>query len=168
MPPWAQRLAERGVALLLSSREGGLGFDPRYLPGYILAFCCAFIWSGYSILSRRNRDVPTELVAAFCLATSALSLIAHLFFETTVWPTDLSQWFAIGGLGLGPVGAACYLWDRGVKHGDIKLLGITSYAAPLLSTLLLIVAGYAEASLSLGLAALLSVGGALLATRAGA
>lgn len=157
-----------GVALLLSSREGGLGFDPRYLPGYILAFCCAFIWSGYSILSRRNRDVPTELVAAFCLATSALSLIGHLFFEATVWPTAVSQWLAIGGLGLGPVGAAFYLWDRGVKHGDIKLLGVTSYAAPVLSTLLLTVAGYAEASLSLGLAALLIVGGALLATRAGA
>jgi len=157
-----------GVALLLGARQDGLGFEQRYILGYALAFCCAFIWSGYSLLSRRNRDVPSELVAAFCLGTSALSMIAHLAFETTVWPQVTSQWLAILGLGLGPVGAAFYLWDRGVKLGDIKLLGVTSYAAPVLSTLLLIASGYAQFSLSLAFAALLIVGGALLATKANA
>jgi drug/metabolite transporter (DMT)-like permease len=77
----------------------------------------------------------------------------------------MMQWLAIVGLGLGPVGAAFYLWDWGVKRGDIKILGVTSYAAPVLSTFLLVVTGYAEASLSLGLATLLIVSGALLATR---
>ena len=107
------------------------------------------------------------MVAVYCLATSALSLVAHWLFETSVWPEGISQWLAVAGLGLGPVGAAFYLWDRGVKRGDIKLLGVTSYAAPVLSTLLLVATGYAEASLSLGLAALLIVAGALIATRAG-
>ena len=37
--------------------------------------------------------------------------------------------------GLGPVGLAFYVWDIGMKHGDIRLLGIASYAAPVLSTL---------------------------------
>ncbi len=156
-----------GVALLLGSKEGGFGFDPRYGAGYALAFCCAFIWSGYSILSRRYKNAPTEMVAVYCLATAALSLVAHCLFETTVWPDGTVQWLAVAGLGLGPVGAAFYLWDHGVKRGDIKLLGVTSYAAPVLSTLLLVVTGYAEASLALGLAAVLIVGGALLATRAG-
>jgi drug/metabolite transporter (DMT)-like permease len=63
------------------------------------------------------------------------------------------------------VGAAFYLWDRGVKHGDIRLLGVLSYAAPVLSTLLLVIVGFTEASLSLGIATLLIVGGALLASR---
>ena len=156
-----------GVALLLGSKQGGFGFDQRYWQGYALAFCCAFIWSGYSILSRRYKDAPTEMVAVYCLATSALSLVAHWLFETSVWPEGISQWLAVAGLGLGPVGAAFYLWDRGVNRGDIKLLGVTSYAAPVLSTLLLVATGYAEASLSLGLAALLIVAGALIATRAG-
>jgi drug/metabolite transporter (DMT)-like permease len=154
-----------GVALLLGSKQGGFGFDQRYWPGYALAFCCAFIWSGYSILSRRYRDAPTEMVAVYCLATSALALAAHTLFETTVWPENMMQWLAIVGLGLGPVGAAFYVWDWGVKRGDIKILGVTSYAAPVLSTFLLVVTGYAEASLSLGLATLLIVSGALLATR---
>ena len=37
-----------------------------------------------------------------------------------------------------PVGAAFYAWDHGVKHGNIQVLGAASYAAPLLSTLVLI------------------------------
>ena len=42
-----------------------------------------------------------------------------------------------------PVGAAFYVWDHGVKHGDIQLLGAASYLGPLLSTLILILAGFA-------------------------
>ena len=41
-----------------------------------------------------------------------------------------------------PVGAAFYVWDHGVKRGDIQLLGAASYLAPLLSTLILILAGF--------------------------
>ena len=105
------------------------------------------------------------MVAAYCLLTALLSLFAHLCFEQTVWPDTLSQWLAILALGIGPVGAAFYLWDRGVKLGDIRLLGVLSYAAPVLSTLLLVLVGFTEASLSLAIATLLIVGGALLASR---
>jgi hypothetical protein len=52
-----------------------------------------------------------------------------------------------------------------VKHGHIRALGGFSYATPLLSTLLLILAGRAAATLTVGLACLLIVGGALLASR---
>jgi len=154
-----------GVALLLSGKDDGLGFSGQHLNGYLLAFLCAFIWSGYSILSRRYKDAPTEMVAAYCLLTSFLSFVAHLCFEQTVWPDTHSQWLAIIALGIGPVGAAFYLWDRGVKQGDIRLLGVLSYAAPVLSTLLLVIVGFTEASLSLGIATMLIVGGALLASR---
>ena len=157
-----------GVAVLLAGKNGGLGFKGDYLNGYLLAFLCAFIWSGYSILSRRYKDAPTEMVAAYCLLTSLLSLLAHLLFETTVWPEANSQWLAIIALGIGPVGAAFYLWDRGVKQGDIRLLGVLSYAAPILSTLLLVIVGFAEASLSLAVATLFIVGGAFLASRSNA
>jgi drug/metabolite transporter (DMT)-like permease len=55
----------------------------------------------------------------------------------------------------------------GLKRGDIQLLGVASYAAPLLSTLALVVGGEAEASWGLGGAALLIAGGAALAARPG-
>jgi hypothetical protein len=54
----------------------------------------------------------------------------------------------------------------GVKRGDIQLLGTASYAATLLSTIVLVLAGFAEPTLHLGAAALLITGGAVLAARA--
>jgi hypothetical protein len=36
-----------------------------------------------------------------------------------------------------------YVWDYGVKNGDIRQLGVAAYAAPVLSTLILVEAGFA-------------------------
>jgi drug/metabolite transporter (DMT)-like permease len=86
-------------------------------------------------------------------------------FEQTVWPDGVSQWLAVLALGLGPVGAAFYVWDIGVKRGDIRILGAISYAAPVFSTIFLVLAGFAEATLSLVVAAILIAGGGLLAAK---
>ena len=158
-------IAFAGAALVVAGP--GAGFSAAALPGYAAAAACALIWSGYSILSRRLGQAPTETVTVFCLATAALSALAHLALETTVWPGSALAWASLVALGLGPVGLAFYLWDIGVKRGDIQLLGTASYAAPLLSTLILVLAGFATPSLGLGLSALLIAGGALLAARAG-
>jgi drug/metabolite transporter (DMT)-like permease len=145
----------------------GKGLAPalHFIAGYSAAFCAAFVWAGYSVLSRRFAAVPTIAVAGFCLATAALATMCHLAFETTVWPETSGQWLAVLALGIGPVGIAFYAWDVGVKRGDIRLLGVASYAAPILSTLALVLAGYAEASATLWLAALLIAGGGLLAAK---
>lgn len=155
-----------GAATLFYSRTGGLNLttSSSTLLGYALALGCAVVWSSYSVLSRLLRSAPTEAVAGFCLATAALATVCHLFFETTVWPARASEWAAIFGLGLGPVGLAFYVWDYGVKNGDIRLLGVAAYAAPVLSTLILVAAGFAPATLALGLACALIVGGALVAS----
>ncbi len=133
--------------------------------GYALALCCAFVWSGYSVASRSLKQAPTEAVAGFCLVTAALAAACHAAFESTVVPSDAGQWLAILGLGLGPVGLAFYVWDYGVKHGDIRLLGVAAYAAPVLSTLILVAAGVAPATPALALACALIVGGAVIASR---
>lgn len=145
--------------------KNGLEFESGYAFGYGAAVLCAFTWSGYSLLTRRHEAVSTDVVTGFCLATSVLSLVCHLALETTVWPDDATQWIAVIGLGLFPVGAAFYAWDHGVKNGDIQILGAASYAAPLLSTLILVLFGFAEASMAIGLACVLITGGALLASR---
>ena len=153
-----------GAALIVAA--GATGFDATALPGYGLALLCAFTWAVYSVMSRRLDDVPTGSVAVFCLATAALSLAAHLTLETTVWPTAPVGWVSIATLGAGPVGLAFFIWDIGVKKGDIQLLGVASYAAPLLSTLALILAGIAQPTPTLALAAILIAGGAALAASA--
>ncbi len=154
-----------GAALIVSARAGDgaeFGAAQRYL-GYAAALACAFTWAGYSLISRRFGEVPTDVVTAFCIATSLLSLLCHLVLETTVWPANSGQWLAVLGLGIFPVGLAFYAWDHGVKNGDIQLLGVASYASPVLSTLALIAAGYAEPSWQVLTACLLVPGGALLA-----
>ena len=152
-----------GTVVLLGGRAGGFGFTPEYVPGYLAAAVCAVIWSVYSVASRRFEAVPTEVVAGFCLATAALSAVCHALFEPSIWPAG-GEWLAVLALGIGPVGIAFYTWDIGMKRGDIRLLGVASYAAPVLSTLLLVIAGFAAPSWTLAVACALIVGGAAVAT----
>ncbi|WP_375174485.1 DMT family transporter [Pseudooceanicola sp.] len=153
-----------GAALIIVG--GGTGFAPEHLTGYALALACALTWSGYSVLSRRFGTVPTVAVALFCVVTALFSSLLHLMLEETVAPQGLLGWAAVLGLGLGPVGLAFYTWDIGVKRGDIQMLGVASYAAPLFSTLILVLVGIAEPTLRLALATVLITGGAGLAARA--
>jgi drug/metabolite transporter (DMT)-like permease len=153
-----------GTMLLFADR-GGITFARAYLPGFGAALAAAFAWAMYSVLSRLFAAVPTAAVASFCLATSVLSTLCHLLFEQSVWPATALQWAAIVALGLGPVGAAFYAWDIGMKRGDIRVLGAASYAAPLLSTGYLVLAGYAPASPVLAVSALLIAGGGIIAAK---
>lgn len=153
------------AALILARHSGDAGGIAGDAIGYLAALACAFTWSAYSILSRRFGNAPTDLVGAFCGATALLGCLAHRLFETTVWPANTGEWGAVLALGLGPVGLAFFVWDHGVKRGDIKALGALSYAAPLISTLLLILFGKAEATWIVALACALIVGGAVLAAR---
>jgi len=104
-------------------------------------------------------------VAGFCLVTALLAALVHSGVEITVWPETAAQWLAILALGIGPVGAAFYAWDIGMKRGDIRVLGAASYATPLLSTAFLILAGFAQAGFTIVLAAVLIAGGGLIAAK---
>lgn len=157
-------LALIGAALVVT-RGQGFSFDPQYAVGYGAALFAALAWSSYSVLSRRFAHVPSDAIAGFCLATAVLAAICHLLLETTVWPTNIWQWASVIGLGLGPVGLAFYVWDIGVKQGDIQVLGAASYSTPLLSTIILIAGGYAQYSHMLLVACLLITAGAVIAAK---
>ncbi|WP_308013477.1 aromatic amino acid exporter YddG [Streptomyces beigongshangae] len=152
-----------GGTFLLVTGGQGVQLRGEYLLGYAAAAVCAVVWSAYSVVNRRYPQVPTDMVAFFCLATAVLAVVCHLLFEDTVRP-DGGQWLAVLVLGLGPVGGAFYVWDHGTKHGDIRLLGTLSYFAPLLSTALLIATGRADASWPVAAACVLITGGAMLAS----
>jgi drug/metabolite transporter (DMT)-like permease len=152
-------------AILVITRGQSFSLAEGFGLGHVLGFACAVIWASYSVLSRRFGKVSTDVVAGFCLITSVLAFICHLLFETTVWPASAGQWLAVLGLGLFPVGAAFYTWDLGVKRGDIMALGASSYASPLLSTLVLIMSGYAQFHWSVVVACLLITIGAVIAAK---
>jgi drug/metabolite transporter (DMT)-like permease len=125
--------------------------------GFALALGCALVWSTYSVGSRLLAGVPSESIAVSCLATAALAFVCSLLFEQWTMPADRTAWLALVGLGLGPVGAAFLLWDIGMKGGSVPLLGVLSYASPIISTGLLMALGFAAPTWALAVACLLMV-----------
>ncbi|PYF01484.1 EamA-like transporter family protein [Rhodopseudomonas faecalis] len=151
--------------VLLFAGNAAAQFERGHLIGLGAAFVAAFVWASYSVMSRQLRAVPTDAVAGFCAVTALLAALVHVMVEETVWPQSALAWLSALALGIGPVGAAFYAWDIGMKRGDIRVIGAASYATPLLSTGCLILAGYAQPSLALGFAAVLIAGGGLIAAK---
>ncbi|OYY02900.1 MAG: EamA family transporter, partial [Acidocella sp. 35-58-6] len=142
----------------------GVAFSAGFIPGYLAAIGAAFVWALYSVLARKwSVSVPTGALAGFCLVTALLAALAHMLFEPAFTPTA-ANWLVAGLMGLGPLGAAFYLWDYGMKQGDPRLIGTLAYITPVASTLLLVIFGFAGFSFALGLAAVLVGGGGLLAS----
>lgn len=153
------------TALLVS---GGLGTGGGVQTGHLLAALGAVVWASYSVISRRFAGVPSESLCITLLGCAVPALACHIAFEQTLWsPTGL-EWGGVLGLGLGSIGLAFIVWDIGMKQGDVALLGVASYAAPVLSTIILVMAGYAAPSWLLAGACVLTVVGALVASRGGA
>ena len=124
-----------------------------------------FTWAIYSVLSRRFADVPTDAVAGFCLVTSALAVVAIFCssrrsgrrrpgngLRSRHWASARSARRSTPGISASSAAtSACSV--------------SASYVAPLLSTLFLVLAGYAAASATLAVAALLIAGGGLIAAK---
>lgn len=153
------------AAVLLVTRGRSLQIEPSHVPGYVAALGAALIWSLYSVLNRRHAEVPSAAITLACAGVAVLGAVAHLVGEETVIPTA-GQWTVLVLMGIGPVGAAFWLWDHGTKRGDIALLGSLSYLAPLLSTLLLVASGRAQAHRIQAIAIALLMIGAWLSVRA--
>jgi drug/metabolite transporter (DMT)-like permease len=134
----AALLGFSGAALLITAGSATLGGGQAL--GYAFAAASALIWSTYSLMTRRMRHFPTAYVSWFCLVSGALSIACHFTFEPRYWPRG-SEWLYLLALGLGPMGAAFFLWDRAMKRGDPRVIGNLAYLTPLLSTLVLVAAG---------------------------
>jgi drug/metabolite transporter (DMT)-like permease len=150
-----------GVAVLAAPGTGD-GLSWAHVPGYACALGAALVWAAYSVASNRMVAVPTDCVTLFCLATAALSAAAHVVFEPPLNLDAAVPWGAIIGLGVGPVGAAFFLWDFAMKFGDTRMIGFGSFFTPALSTGLLVAFGAAEAGTNLAVACVLIVAGSLL------
>lgn len=153
-----------GAALLLAG--AGVAFPLEAWAGFACALAAAVVWALYSVLAARLGSVPSEAVAGFCLVSAALAWLAHLALEPPA-VLEARHWLVVALLGLGPTGAAFFLWDHGMKRGDPRLLGTLAYAVPVASTLLLVAAGEGELSARMLVAAALVSGGGLLAASAG-
>jgi drug/metabolite transporter (DMT)-like permease len=137
--------------------------------GYIPAAGSAFIWASYSLMSKRlastGRGFPTAAIGLFGLVSGLLSLLCHALMEPAATLSG-QDWALMVAMGLGPLGAAFFLWDAALKKGDARQIGILSYITPLASTALLIVVTGRALTWSIGLATALIIGAAVLGARA--
>jgi drug/metabolite transporter (DMT)-like permease len=161
---WVGTLLGLAAAVLLVTGGERVSASASHLPGYLAAIGAAVIWAAYSVRNRRHAQVPSAAITVACLGVAVLGALAHGLFERSVAPTAL-QWGALMLMGIGPTGAAFWLWDAGTKHGDIALLGSLAYLAPLLSTALLVLSGSVQPHPTQGVALALLLAGAWLSTR---
>lgn len=160
-------IAILGDTLFASGLQGLI--SKGFAWGYIPAAASAFIWASYSLMGKRmsgqGRGFPTAAIGLFGLVSGMLSLLCHVLLEV---PTELSarDWLFMVLMGLGPLGAAFFLWDAALKKGDARKIGILSYITPLASTVLLMFATGRPLTWGVGLATVLILAAAVLGSRA--
>ena len=146
----------------------GTAFDSRVMLGYALALGSALIWANYSLQTKRlaqaGKSFPTAAIGLFGLVSGGLSLLCHWALEPAV-ALSLHDAGLLALMGLGPLGAAFFLWDKALKLGDPRHVGLLSYFTPLASTALLMAVSGRALTWSVALAAALIVSAALIGTR---
>ncbi len=151
-----------GAALAILGR--GSSGEAVWAWGYIPALASAFIWSSYSLMTKRVTPFPTAAIGSFALVSGVLSLVCHAALEPAVALSG-KDWALIALLGLGPLGGAFFLWDAALKRGDARQIGVLSFLTPLLSTLTLLATRGEWPNASVAVAAVMIIGAAVMATR---
>ena len=151
-----------GAAIAIA---GGRELSGTLAWGYLPALAAAFIWATYSLLTKRVAAFPTTAIGLFGLVSGVLSLLCHGVLEpaVTLQPRD---WALLAVLGLGPLGASFFMWDKALKLGDARHIGILSYITPLASTALLIVVSGRAFTWSIALATGMIISAAVMGMRA--
>ncbi|MFZ2294402.1 MAG: DMT family transporter [Polaromonas sp.] len=132
--------------------------------GFVPALASAFIWASYSLLTQRVKPFPTTAIGLFGVVSGLLALLCHWALEPKVALSG-HDWLLLAVMGLGPLGASFFLWDKALKNGDARQIGILSYITPLGSTALLMLVSGRALTWSIGLAAVMIIGAAVLGTR---
>jgi len=164
----AAALGFAGAALVIVAGDAQVAITGvRWSWGYLAAVAAAFVWSSYSLLTTRVTPFPTSAIGGFALLSGLLSLLCHALMEP-VATLSARDWTLIAMIGLGPMGAAFFLWDKALKTGDPRQIGLLSYLTPLLSTGLLMVINGKALTGSVLAAGVMIVAAAWLGRRASA
>lgn len=133
--------------------------------GFLPALASAFVWASYSLGTQRVAAFPTSAIGLFGLVSGLLSLACHALLEPSVALSG-RDWLLLVLCGLGPLGAAFFVWDMALKRGDARQIGILSYITPLGSTALLLLVTGRPLTWTIVLAAWLIISAAVMGTRA--
>lgn len=168
-----------GISFIMSPSKV-FSFYWQDLAGYLLAFCCALIWSAYSwyfsnkakasIKANNAKEAFSQSIheiGYFSIFVSLLSFGSHLLLENSHWEFNDKQIIAALFLGLGPVGGAFYLWQLSLKSGNQLLLSSLSYCSPLFTAIILSALGLSTWTINIVIAISLILIGACISNLGG-
>ena len=126
-----------------------------------LAALAAVLWGLYSNLTRLWSRGEGSAVPLFLLASGAAALpLRFLTGEVSSWQPQVLP--ALLFMAIFPAWLGYRLWDDAMQHGDLVLVTAVSYSTPIFSTLMTLVVLQVPFTWTIGLAALLVMGGAIL------
>ena len=119
--------------------------SPLYLPGHRLgahhlAGACLGLAGAALVISGGRLSLDPGHLTGYLLALGLYGL-ERLAAPGAPLALASRDWLFLALLGLGPMGLAFYTWDAAMKRGDPRVIGALAYLTPLLSTLLLVLAG---------------------------
>lgn len=157
--------AGAAIAILGARGGGAAATGAQEYWGFVPALGSAFVWASYSLWTKRVAAFPTSAIGLFGLVSGVLSLACHAVLEPSVALSG-RDWLLLVLCGLGPLGAAFFVWDIALKRGDARQIGILSYLTPLGSTALLLLVTGRPLTWTIAIAAWLIVSAAVMGTRA--
>ena len=168
-----------GISFILSP-SASFSFQWEESVGYLLAFCCALIWSSYSwyfsnrekmkkLLGDEKASISQSIheIGYFSILVCLLSLASHLILEKGHWQLNSTQILGSLFLGLGPVGGAFYLWQLSLKSGNPLLLSSLSYCSPLFTAMILSALGLSSWTTNIIIAVVMIIIGACISNFSG-
>ncbi|WP_438465103.1 DMT family transporter [Marinomonas sp. PE14-40] len=168
-----------GISFILSPSKM-FSFNWDDIAGYLLAFCCALIWSSYSWyfsnramkkhrINNQKESLSQSIheIGYFSIFVCILSLASHFILETSQWQFNSEQILGTLFLGLGPVGGAFYLWQLSLKSGNQLLLSSLSYCSPLFTAMILSALGLSSWTINIIIAVVMILIGACISNFSG-
>jgi len=148
-----------GAALVIGPDSDGMTWS-----GISLAAAGGLAWAAFCVFRLwQGPNAPEALTSGFTLS-AAISLLLHLGLETTVMPEPTALLSAVL-VGVIPLALGNLAWDHGIRRGDRVLLAVMAYATPLVGAVILILFGFANATIGLLLGGALIVAAGIVSAR---
>lgn len=130
-----------GVGILVMP-NAALSTAAAKITGYFLAFSAAVIWAVYSNFRRKETALVIPSMTVICLLAGCFCGIFLLFIEPQQFEVSTNEIIFLILMSVGPAGGAFFAWDYGMRFGNAAMLTVLGFAAPVISTTLLIVTGF--------------------------
>lgn len=151
-----------GAVIAIASK--GLSQESILQIGYLFSFFSAVIWATFSLGLSKTQDYSVWQTGIYCLVSGLVCLLISYVSGERFEPTQ-KDWLFLLIIGIGPLGAAFYLWDFAIKKiGAISVAPI-SYFTPVISTALLTFTLRQTPNLVLILALFLVITGVILGNK---